>query len=208
MDTDLTEFQVLPKGGRAVNTWKNTGEALVNVTHEITALVKQLKGSTKPTGIPPEIPIPATTVRAGKYAVIVAAVLIALTSFFSFSGYFPWSRSSGADGVHIEVTDLPPYDPVGGTNSHGHIAGTVSGARSPEFSVVIYSFTVEWYVQPSMADPKTRIESDGRWSADIKTGTRYTVLIVPRNYQPLSPIPTNPTRLNGVVTSIEFEGKR
>ena len=210
IDTKLGDFPALPRGGKAIDTSKNTNDALTSVTREISELVKKLKGPIEPMPTPRETPIAVRRrFPAGKYAVIVAAaVVIALTSLFSFRGYFPWARLSGGEGVHIEVTDLPPYDPVGGTTSHGHIAGTASGASSPKFSIVIYSFTNEWYVQPSTADPETTIGSDGRWSADIKTGTKYTVLLVPRNYQPPSPIPTNPTRLNGVVTSIEFEGKR
>lgn len=209
MDTELREFQVLPKGGQAVDTWKNPADAFVNITHEMKKVVKQLKDDTEPSPTTPEITIKARrTIPAGRYAMIVAAVLITLASLFSLSGHFPWPRSSGAGEVTIAVTDLPPYDPRGGSTSHGYIAGTVSGAKWPEFSVVIYSFTTAWYVQPSTDDPETMIQPDGRWSADIKTGARYTVLLVPRNYQPPSPITTNPARLTGVITSIEFEGKR
>ena len=208
--TPLEQFQVLPKGGTPVSRWEDKEAAWVDVANGITKVVKQLDSERQPAPPPiePSIRRVKRTFPAVKYPLgIAAVVLVALASLFIFTGRFPWSRSVEGN-VQIEVTDVPPHDPKGGTTSHGYIAGTVSGARSPEFSLVIYSFTTAWYVQPSTDDPETRIGPDGRWSADIKTGGKYAVLLVHRNYQALSPISTNPTRLSGVITSIEFEGKK
>ncbi len=53
-------------------------------------------------------------------------------------------------GIKITITEFPPYNRAGGPDSVGHIAGTVEGSRSGEYSIVIYSFTNLWYAcQPS-----------------------------------------------------------
>lgn len=222
--TPLFQLQVLPKGGKPVSKWDDIDEAFVNVANGISEVVNELKcdRGRQQILVPLESPVEARRpIPTIKYALGVTAVLIALTFVFIFRGYFPWARSleanvqsaqlnhsSGAEDVRIQVNEVPPYDSVGGPTSGTHIAGNVSGASSPEFSVVIYSFTNAWYVQPTKDDAETRINPDGSWSAEIKRGTRYAVLVVHRNYQPPSPISTNPTRLDAVVTSVEFEGKR
>jgi TIR domain. len=110
--------------------------------------------------------------------------------------------------VRIIITEVPPYDPVGDRNSQAHIAGKVLGVRPEDYSIVIYSLTNVWYVQPATIDPKTQIGPDGTWEADIHSGTRYAILLVPRTYEPPDRTSQSPTRLSGVVTSEEIEGKR
>lgn len=108
----------------------------------------------------------------------------------------------------IVVTERPPYDPVGGPASKALIAGKVSGVRPEDYCIVIYSLTNTWYVQPTTAEPRTPIGSDGTWKSVIQTGTIYAILLVPQNYDP-PPMPSQrPIQLPGVVKSIEIEGKR
>jgi hypothetical protein len=110
--------------------------------------------------------------------------------------------------ARIVITEVPPYDPLGGRNSQARIAGKVLGARPEDYSIVIYSLTNVWYVQPTTVDPKTQFGPDGTWRADIHSGTRYAILLVPRTYEPPDKTSQNPTRMSGVVTSEEIEGKR
>lgn len=111
------------------------------------------------------------------------------------------------DGLRINITAFPPYNPAGGPDSVGYIAGTVEGPGRDEYRIVIYSYTNRWYVQPSTEEPKTAIDSKGSWRADIKAGAKYAVLLVPQNYQPPNETSSNPTSLDGVITFMEIEGK-
>ncbi|HYV10082.1 MAG TPA: toll/interleukin-1 receptor domain-containing protein [Pyrinomonadaceae bacterium] len=110
-------------------------------------------------------------------------------------------------GIKITISEFPPYNPVGGPDSMGHIAGNVAGSGREEYSIVIYSYTNLWYVQPSTEKPRTAIDRNGNWSAEIKTGTKYAVLLVPQSYQPPNKTSTNPTNLDPVITFMEVEGK-
>jgi TIR domain-containing protein len=111
--------------------------------------------------------------------------------------------------IRILITEVPPYD-AGGRDSTAPIAGKVVGARPQDYRIVIYSLTVTgtWYVQPTIAEPKTPIGPDGSWSADIHKGMRYVILLVPPDFQPPDTMSQSPTRTSGVVASKEIDGKR
>jgi len=115
--------------------------------------------------------------------------------------------SVSPQGIKITISEFPPYNPVGGPDSTGHIAGRVEGSASEEYSIVIFSYTDRWYVQPSTEKPRTAVDANGNWSAEIKTGSKYAVLLVPQNFQPPNKTSTNPTNLDRVVTFMEVEGK-
>jgi hypothetical protein len=109
----------------------------------------------------------------------------------------------------IHITVVPAYDPVGGPNSKAHIAGEVKGVIPENYRVVIYALTIRtWYVQPTTAEPLTRIQPDGTWSANIQTGIRYAALLVPPDYNPLYTTSDQPNRMKGVVVATEVEGRR
>ena len=156
--------------------------------------------------------------RSLKPLLWILILLTALTSLSIVSGFlFSWPIPLEAyvhllrppsQRLQIIIDKVPPYDPVGGPNSKGEIAGRVLGAETGNYVVVIYSRTSTWYVQPTTAEPTTEIGPDGSWSADIQTGTHYAVLLVPRSFQPPATTSSKPIRLNGVFTSIEVEGKR
>jgi hypothetical protein len=110
--------------------------------------------------------------------------------------------------IAIAITEVPPYDPVGGASSQGHIAGKVSGVNPETYSLVIYSKTNIWYVQPTTVNPKTEINSDGTWEANIQLGSRYLALVVPNDYNPPLTTSGRPTRIARGVAAIEVEGKR
>jgi hypothetical protein len=108
----------------------------------------------------------------------------------------------------LVITEVPPYDPVGGPASEALIAGKVSGIRPEDYCIVIYSLTTTWYVQPTTAEPRTPIGSDGTWRSVIQTGTIYAILLVPKDYQPPPTTSKRPVQMPGVVKWIEIEGKR
>lgn len=118
------------------------------------------------------------------------------------------SPTSTITTYQIVITERPPYDPVGGPASKALIAGKVLGARPEDYCIVIYSLTDTWYVQPSTAEPRTLIGSDGTWRSVIQTGTIYAILLVPKDYQPPPTTFKSPAQMPGVVKGIEIEGKR
>jgi hypothetical protein len=119
-------------------------------------------------------------------------------------GQMPWDSSSLTEDVYlarargarkpttyvattpasIRITIVPIYDLRGGDESAVKIDGIVSGADPAGTSVVLYSWTDKWYVQPTRAEPFTEIAADGRWSATIHSGTRYAALLVRRTFSP------------------------
>lgn len=143
-------------------------------------------------------------------------LLIASSSFCIFTGFFfSWPRPLGSyvgipeptpTPIQIAITQIPPSG--SGSDSQARISGTVSGVRPDDYRVVIYSFTNMWYVQPATNDPKTEINPDGSWSADIHNGTRYAALLVPRDYNPPVTTSSLPTRMAGVVAATEIDGRR
>lgn len=143
----------------------------------------------------------------------IFVLLISGAAFFISTGFFfSWPRPLQAyfqTSPAISVTVTPPYDPVGGTDSSATIAGKASVARPDDYRIVIYSLTLHtWYVQPTQAEPLTRIGADGKWEAEIHTGIRYAALLVERDYKPPGTTTTRPALLPGVVAAAEMEGKR
>jgi len=231
-NTPLKRLQVLPRGAAPITEWPNREKAFASVTKDIRQVVERLRHTDVgdrpggPKGIGEVDSVPGV-----KYtlALVLTIAMIALVA--GFIGYYkPQSPDAGVPqaspsatppstavakpsasvsphALKIAITEFPPYNPVGGPDSIGHIAGTVEGSRREEYCIVIFSYTNLWYLQPSTAESKTAIDPNGSWRAEIKTGPKYAVLLVPRNYQPPNKTSTNPTRLDGVVLFMEIEGK-
>lgn len=108
----------------------------------------------------------------------------------------------------IEVTTVPPYDPVGGPSSRATIAGFVSGLSDPaEYRLVLYAYTDFYYVQPLTSAPFIRIDSSGRWSTWTHTGSHYLLLLVPSDYQPQD-VMVSPAEAGPVISQLSLEGDR
>jgi hypothetical protein len=109
----------------------------------------------------------------------------------------------------VRITVIPPSDSVGGPDSDASIAGEVSVVPPGDYRVVVYALTVNvWWVQPTTADPLTKIGAGGKWEAKTHRGTRYAALLVPADFNPPGQTPTLPTRQEGVLASFEVEGKK
>ena len=180
--------------------------------------------------IPPE---QIRTNPAVKYALLLAAIVVAvIVKNFFVSWYqpsedyihsptptpsatslptpsvMPSPTPTIPTGVQITITEVPVYDPVGGRNKKGKIAGKVSGLKSNDYSVVIYALTVggTWHVQPTTDKPRTEIKPDGTWEAEIQLGSRYAALVVPSNFNPPDKMTSPPTHLSGIAAKAEVEG--
>src|SRR5690606_38839740 len=84
--------------------------------------------------------------------------------------------------VKIEITKVPPYDPHGGPDTRGDIAGVVHGQTDPTYKVLVYARADAWYIQPvgGMLHP---IRPDNTWATWTHTGSSYAVLVVRPGYE-------------------------
>jgi len=176
---------------------------------------------------------PIRTVPTVKYALLFAAIVLVVITVKSF--FVSWSQPqedhiysptptpsatsmpapsvipsptpSIPTGVQITITEAPLFNSVGGRNSHGHIAGKVSGLKTRDYCVVIYAFTTLWHVQPTTANPMTEIKPDGTWDADIQLGSRYAALVVPSYFNPPYKITSPSINLKEIVAAAEVAEK-
>lgn len=107
----------------------------------------------------------------------------------------------------ITITEIPPYDPVGGPDTSANIGGVASEVDFQDVRVVIYSFTDKWYVEPLEDNPYTPVGSDGQWSSSIHTGAKYAALLVRPKFKPPTKIPNLPN-VQGDVLAIQIEPGR
>ena len=82
----------------------------------------------------------------------------------------------------IEVTRIPDAE-VGGGPALQTITGRVTGAGA-EDRVVLFARSGEWYVQPFIDQPYTKIQDDFTWSNSTHLGTEYAALLVRPGYVP------------------------
>jgi len=79
----------------------------------------------------------------------------------------------------IRITRIPTRLPKGQSTPSEWIAGQVNGLNEYEsYRIVIYSYTNQWYVQPTVLEPKTGITPEGKWQSYIQGGVYYAALLV------------------------------
>jgi hypothetical protein len=84
----------------------------------------------------------------------------------------------------IEITNIPPYDFLGGSSTHAAIGGFVRGTVEPHCRVILYAHAVDiWYIQP-MANSTVSISSNGSWTNWTHLGHGYAALLVRPGYYP------------------------
>jgi hypothetical protein len=224
----IAELQALPDNAKAVTLWNHRDAAFVSVANGIRKALKDLvilpphptdelpldttlpgdseeKFNVKRPGAndqksPPAKALSIRSLRNIKIAIIGALVMLGI-GYWLFV-YKPPNPPS------IRITGIPPYDAEGGTNSSTRIAGEVSGVTPDDFAVVIYSLTKKtWYVQPTDAQPRTKIQPDGTWSAEIHGGIKYAALLVSPSFSPPATTPNYLDSTVGVVAATEVDGK-
>jgi hypothetical protein len=82
--------------------------------------------------------------------------------------------------VDVDITEVPPYDPNGGPDTHADIAGRISASQPSSYRVVIYARADLWYRQPS---PYAWVEvaPDGTWKTWTHTGVSYAAFAMRRD---------------------------
>ncbi|HKH91832.1 MAG TPA: hypothetical protein VKA54_08515 [Gemmatimonadaceae bacterium] len=84
--------------------------------------------------------------------------------------------------VEITITQIPPWQPSGGTDTRAEISGRVIGNRNPNDLLILYARADVWYRQPS-PDAVIPIQPDGTWSSWTHTGASYAALLVRQDVQ-------------------------
>jgi hypothetical protein len=108
----------------------------------------------------------------------------------------------------ISFSEIPHILPEGQSAPSRWIKGEVKGVSDPkEYRVVVYSYTNQWYVQPTQEQPFTGITPAGQWQTLLQGGSYYAALLV-RGEPPVPPSTLNlPTNLPQVVTWEITEGR-
>jgi hypothetical protein len=100
-------------------------------------------------------------------------------------------QSHGADRLPaIQFTKIPP-SAQGGREKVDTIAGRVTGARAGQH-LVIYAHSGAWWVQPTVANPFTSIQTDSTWRTETHLGYEYAALLVDPSYLPPPTMDTVP----------------
>jgi len=104
----------------------------------------------------------------------------------------------------IEVTRIPDAE-VGGGPALQIITGRVTGARA-EDRVVLFARSGEWYVQPFIDQPYTKIQDDSTWSNSTHLGTEYAALLVTPGYVPPTVTSELPKAHENVLAVVTVDG--
>jgi hypothetical protein len=105
-------------------------------------------------------------------------------------------------GPRIEIIQIPPAD-IGGPNTHADIAGKISGHVPAGCVIAIYARAfARWYVQPE-AGSLHKIAPDNTWGSWTHTGTKYAVMLVRQNFEPLTQLDMLP-QTNDDVMALEI----
>ena len=115
--------------------------------------------------------------------------------------------STKAPAIQVAITQIPPYQPGGGSDTRANISGTVSGEIMPDNRVVIYARADAWYVQP-MPYTTLEIAADKTWKSWTHTGGAYAALVVARDYKPFMRLDVLPQVGGEILARTVVEGRR
>jgi signal transduction histidine kinase len=104
----------------------------------------------------------------------------------------------------IQVTRIPDAE-VGGGPALQTINGRVTGARA-EDRVVLFARSKDWYVQPFIDQPYTKIQDGFTWSNSTHLGTEYAALLVRPGYVPPPVTAELPKEGDNVLAIVTVDG--
>jgi hypothetical protein len=101
---------------------------------------------------------------------------------------------------------VPAADP-GGPARLDYIEGRATGA-APTQQIVLYARSGGvWWIQPFVAHPFTKVQTDSSWKNETHLGTEYAAILVDSSYHPASKVVTLPMEGNGVVAVVTAKGQ-
>ena len=109
-----------------------------------------------------------------------------------------WNDGPAPQGCapSISIVGLEPNDDT--------VNGTASVSDTSKTKVVLWAKTDRWYVQPTIAEPYTIIQSDGTWSNFTHPWDRIVALLVDSSYVPGSTRDYHPSVDPGVLCWDEY----
>jgi hypothetical protein len=119
----------------------------------------------------------------------------------------PGVGPSKSPSIQVAITQIPPYQPGGGSDTRANISGTVSGEFTPDSRVVIYARADAWYVQP-MPYTTLEIAADKSWRSWTHTGGAYAALVVRRDFKPFMRLDVLPQVGGDILARTVVEGRR
>jgi len=118
------------------------------------------------------------------------------------------SQKEPLPAVQIAITNVPPYEPAGGPDTHADIGGRVSGEVTPDCKVIIYARAADlWFIQPT-AYTSHAIRPDNTWTSWTHTGSSYSALVVRPGFDPVLRLDVLPQVGGYVLARTIVEGKR
>ena len=106
----------------------------------------------------------------------------------------------------IQFSVIPPAA-EGGPDKRAPIAGRVVDAR-PGQRIVLFAKAGIWWVQPTIDEPFTSIQSDSTWTNSIHLGTEYAALLVEPGYRPPPTMEVLPPEGGDVVAVKTVQGEK
>lgn len=120
-------------------------------------------------------------------AVIIAAIINKLPppDIKVIGGHPTPINLNSNSSLYITITIIPHAGPGGENSPQEPIGGQVGGIVSSDYSnyfVAVYTYAKNgdknpWTIQPSFADPKTPIGSDGFWKTMARQGSSYMAIL-------------------------------
>jgi len=117
--------------------------------------------------------------------------------------------SAPLPAVQVAITEVPPYDAFGGSDTRADIAGRITGDRSASDRVVVYARADLWYRQPTPYAAVTPAP-DGTWKTWTHTGSSYAAFVVRRDVglSPRLDVLPQVSGSSGIVARVIVEGVR
>jgi hypothetical protein len=106
----------------------------------------------------------------------------------------------------IEFTRIPQTD-QGGRDKHDIIEGRAIGA-APGQQIVLYAKSGNWWVQPLVSRPFTKIQTNAGWTNATHLGTEYAAVLVKPGFQPSPTLAALPAPGGAIVAVASVKGAR
>jgi hypothetical protein len=113
-------------------------------------------------------------------------------------------HGNNAVRASVSITGVPHLGP-GGTETVEPISGDVRGVEFTRYKVVVYAFAGgTWWVQPTIASPRTDIDNAGSWRTVTHLGGTYAALLVRQSFNPPATVQTLPN-VQGNVVAVDIK---
>ena len=127
---------------------------------------------------------------------------------FVFILLLGWPMGCGPAGKRepysIRFTQLPPMG-EGSPDRIYPIEGVAKGLE-PGQAVVLYARSGVWWVQPTMEEPYTTVDAEGKWKTVTHPGSAYGAMIVKSNYRPPMTLEKFPPAGENILFHVVAEG--